>query len=209
MVFDLGGVVFRWQPDEFLTRLLPSRAPDLAAGRRLSAAFFEGFGGDWAEFDRGRIEPDALAVRIATRTGLTPAEALSVIDAVPDELQTIEATAALLRRAKAGGQRLFFLSNMPAPYARRLVAQREVMALFECGVFSHETGRIKPEPWLFAHAQETFGVAGADLVFIDDLQANVEAARAAGWRALRFDSAGQCAAELAVIDVLPGDAATR
>ena len=36
LVFDLGGVVFRWRPDEFLQRLLPDRAPDAAAARDLT-----------------------------------------------------------------------------------------------------------------------------------------------------------------------------
>ena len=207
LVFDLGGVVFRWHPEGFLTRLLPARAPDRAAAKQLAADFFQGFGGDWAEFDRGRIEAVVLAERIALRLGLTATEALRVIDAVPDELQTIPETAGLLERLKAAGRRLVFLSNMPAPYARHLVAHRDVLTLFERGVFSHETGRIKPEPWLFAHAQQAFGAAAAELVLIDDLQANVQAARAAGWRALRFDSAGQCEAELVGLGLLPGDAA--
>ena len=87
LVFDLGGVVFRWRPDEFLPRLLPDRAPDAAAAHELSARFFEGFGGDWADFDRGRIEIAPLAERIAARTGLEINEARRVIDAIPDELQ--------------------------------------------------------------------------------------------------------------------------
>ena len=206
LVFDLGGVVFRWQPDEFLTRLLPLQAPDRAAGKRLAAEFFQGFGGDWAEFDRGRIETGLLGARIAARLGLAPEDARRVIDAVPAELQTIPETAALLQRLKAAGQRLFFLSNMPEPYARHLLAHRDVMRCFERGVFSHETGRIKPEPWLFDHACGQFGVTCGDLLFVDDLQANVDAARRAGWRALTFENAGQCETELRDLGFLPGDA---
>lgn len=206
IVFDLGGVVFRWQPEEFLTRLLPSRAPDRRAAKQLAADFFEGFGGDWAEFDRGRIEAAPLAERIARRLGIDAADALRVIDGIPREMQTIDETAALLVRLKTAGHRLFFLSNMPAPYAGHLTAHREVLSLFERGVFSHETGRIKPEPWLFAHAAGVFGAAAAvdvaELVLVDDLQANVDAARQAGWRAVRFQDAGQCDAELEDLGLL-------
>ena len=207
LVFDLGGVVFRWQPEAFLARLLPARAADRAAAKQLAADFFQGFGGDWAEFDRGRIEAAPLAQRIAVRLGLSPAEALRVIDAIPDELQTVPETAVLLQRLRAAGRRLVFLSNMPAPYARHLRAHRDVLTLFEHGVFSCQTGRIKPEPWLFAHAEQAFGAAASKLLLIDDLQANVDGARAAGWRALRFEGAAQCDAELVSLGLLLGNAA--
>ncbi|HEX7437105.1 MAG TPA: HAD-IA family hydrolase [Caldimonas sp.] len=196
LVFDLGGVVLRWQPDEFLMRLLPERAPTRAAGRQLAAAFFQGFGGDWGEFDRGRIEPGLLAERIAARIGLTVDEARHVIDAIPDELQPIPETAGLLRRLHASGRRLFFLSNMPVPYARHLEASHPVLELFERGVFSSRVGSIKPEPALFAHAAAAFGVDAAQLVLIDDIAANVEAARRAGWHGLLFENVQRCEADL-------------
>src|SRR5690349_21930387 len=105
LVFDLGGVVFRWEPDEFLPRLLPHRASDRAAGRALAARFFEGFGGMWGDFDRGLIDAAPLAESIAARTGLDVAEARHVIESIPDELQPIPETAALLERLRADGHR--------------------------------------------------------------------------------------------------------
>jgi putative hydrolase of the HAD superfamily len=201
LVFDLGGVVFRWRPDEFLTRLLPARAPSAAAARALAARFFEGFGGDWGEFDRGRIEVEALAGRIATRLGFAPDEARRVIDAIPDELQPIPDTVALLRRLRGRHGGLSFLSNMPLPYASHLEATHDVFECFDGGVFSSRVGLIKPEPAMFAHAARQFRERPADHVHVDDIQGNVEAARAAGWRALRFEDAAQCAAGLEALGI--------
>lgn len=196
LVFDLGGVVFRWQPEEFLVRLLPARAPDRAAGHALAAAFFQGFGGEWREFDLGLVEPAPLAARIAARLGIETAEARRVIDAIPDELQPIPETVALLERLKADGRRLFFLSNMPVPYASHLEATHGVLRLFERGVFSSRVGRLKPDAAMFVHAAEAFGAGSAELLLIDDLAANVEAARRAGWRGVLFENAARCEAEL-------------
>ncbi|HEX7441675.1 MAG TPA: HAD-IA family hydrolase, partial [Caldimonas sp.] len=119
-----------------------------------------------------------------------------VIDAIPDELEPIPETAALLRRLHASGRRLFFLSNMPVPYARHIEASHAVLELFERGVFSSRVGSIKPEPALFAHAAAAFGVDAAQLVLIDDIAANVEAARHAGWHGLLFENARRCEADL-------------
>ena len=203
LVFDLGGVVLRWRPDEFLVRWLPERAPDAAAALALAAAVFEGFGGDWAEFDRGRLEAAVLARRIAARTGLPLETARHLIDAIPGELQPMDDTVALLERLRRAGQTLCFLSNMPAPYADHLQATHAVLGAFEAGLYSSRIGLIKPEPALFEHAASVFGAASAELLLIDDNPANVVAAREAGWQGLRFESASQCEADLRRLGFLP------
>jgi putative hydrolase of the HAD superfamily len=196
IVFDFAGVLFHWQPHEFIARLLPQHAPTEAAARALVIEFFEGFGGGWAEFDRGTIESAPLAEIIAKRTGLGVDEARKVIDAIPHELQPIEATVALLHRLHERGHALYFLSNMPAPYADHLEAAHDFIGLFRAGVFSARARLIKPEPEIFAHALEEFGIHAADTLFIDDLLPNVDAARLAGWQAMQFQSPAQCAADL-------------
>lgn len=197
VVFDFGGVLFRWQPHEFMARLLPHHAPDDETARAVVLSFFEGFGGDWGEFDRGTLTRGLLAARIAQRTGFTLAEVDAVIDAVPHELQPIEATVALLQRLHDRGHALYFLSNMPAPYADHLEATHAFIGLFRAGVFSSRVKMIKPEPAIFAHAIRSFGIDPADTLFIDDVLHNADAARAAGWQALHFSDAAQCEAELA------------
>ena len=197
LVFDFGGVLFRWQPHEFIARLLPERAPNEAAAQAMVLEFFESFGGDWGEFDRGTIEAAPLAERIAARTGLSVVQARSVIDAVPEELQPVPATVDLLHRLQRAGRPLYFLSNMPEPYARHLEARHEFLAWFRSGLFSSRVQLIKPEPAIFALAAETFGIDPAQTLFIDDVAHNVDAARAAGWQALHFHNPQQCEEALA------------
>jgi putative hydrolase of the HAD superfamily len=177
--------------------LLPEHAATPAAARRLALAFFQGFGGDWAEFDRGRIEVGPLAARIADRIGISTAAARRVIEAIPDELQPMPPTVDLLRRLDGAGHALYFLSNMPRPYAHHLETSHEVMRLFRRGLFSSRVGLIKPEPALLALAATTFGASGpAELLLIDDMPGNIEAACAAGWSGVVFDDAVGCVAAL-------------
>jgi putative hydrolase of the HAD superfamily len=111
---------------------------------------------------------------------------------------------ALLRRLRAEGHELHFLSNMPRPYAEVLETRDDVLRLFAGGVFSSRVGLIKPEPALFAHAARAFGGDAGTLVLLDDMEKNVVAARAAGWQAIRFDDAEQCATELVAAGLLAG-----
>jgi putative hydrolase of the HAD superfamily len=198
IVFDFGGVVFNWQPLALLRQTLPQHAVDDASASALAAQLFQSFtpGCDWADFDLGVVGVDALAARIARRTGLSEADVMAVVDAIPQHLEPQAATVALMRRLKQAGHRLFYLSNMPAPYADHLERSHDFFAWFDDGVFSARVQMIKPQPAIFHEAARRFGIAPADLLFIDDVAHNIDAARALGWRALQFISAGECAAAL-------------
>lgn len=204
VVFDFGGVLFEWRPHEFIGRLLPAHAPHEAAARALAADFFQGYRGDWGEFDRGTVEPDALARLIARRTGIAVADVARVIDSVPHELQPIAGSVELLFELHALQRPLYFLSNMPEPYARHLEETHDFLELFRGGVFSSRAKLIKPEPAIFEHAAREWRIEPCETLFIDDMAGNVEAARAAGWQGLVFTGPEDCAAELRRRGLLPG-----
>jgi putative hydrolase of the HAD superfamily len=196
IVFDFGGVVFRWQPHELMRRTLPAHAPDDASAHALVERFFENYRGDWGQFDRGTIAVPELAGRIATRLGLSVGEVLAVIDAVPAELQPQAGTVDLLHRLHANGHAIYYLSNMPAPYAEFLERGHPFFERFTDGVFSSRVHLNKPEPEIFELAIRRFGIDPARTVFIDDMVGNVQEARAQGWQAIHFMNAAQCEAEL-------------
>lgn len=198
IVFDFGGVLFRWQPLQMLQRELPLHATDTVATQRLAEGIFQGYGGDWGEFDRGTLAVPELVRRIAVRTGLREHEVQTVVDAVPRELQPIPETVALLRRLRDDGRRLFYLSNMPHPYADHLEREHAFVDWFEAGVFSARVRQIKPQPEIFELAAQRFQADPAQLVFIDDVPGNVQAARQCGWNALHFVDAADCECQLRV-----------
>jgi putative hydrolase of the HAD superfamily len=115
-----------------------------------------------------------------------------VIDAVPAMLQPLPAMEALVARLEDAGYPLYFLSNMPRPYADHLERQHPLVGRFRDGVFSGRVGVVKPEPAIYELAARRFGIAGQPTVFIDDQPRNLTAARAQGWQAVRFVDAGSC-----------------
>lgn len=198
VVFDFGAVLFQWQPLQLLQQAVPELAPDEDHARRLAAQVFESFtpDSDWARFDLGRIDEAMLADRIAARIGVHPDQLRRVIDAIPPHLQAQAATVALLSRLKAAGHRLFYLSNMPLPYAEHLERENRFIADFHDGIFSCRVGLMKPHDAIFELAERRFGLDTAQTLFIDDHAGNVQAARRRGWRALQFVDAAQCEREV-------------
>ncbi|MEY4507093.1 MAG: hypothetical protein RL297_1671 [Pseudomonadota bacterium] len=197
LVFDLGGVVFRWQPLVLLQELFPERVRSEAEAREWASQIFQTFApeADWALFDMGQIEPEPLAKRIAQRTGLAEADVRHLIANIPPHLQPIPGTVDLMHALKAQGHRLYYLSNMPAGYADHLVRVNPFFSLFDDGIFSAHVQQIKPLPDIFATAQTRWPLRGQP-VFIDDVQHNIDAAERHGWQGIRFETPQQVRADL-------------
>ncbi len=200
-VFDVGGVIVRWQPEALMRQCFPQHAVDDASAARIKSQVFQSFaeGGDWAAFDRGQVEPAALAGRIAERSGLPHHGVTALIDAIPDHLQPMPESVALIERVRAAGHRIALLSNMPRPYADHLEATHECFGWFEQRAWSGRLGMMKPQREIFDHLQAALGIEPSQALFLDDHPGNIDAARRLGWHAVHFRDAAQVEAELGTL----------
>jgi len=196
IVFDFGGVLFRWNPADFLARVWPERAHSPEAAQAVADEFFTAYTGDWGLFDQGLIGAEEVTDRISARTGWPRDEVASAVAQVPQELQLQVGTAALIQDLRRAGHRLFYLSNMPEPYADHLEALHPLTEWFEAGVFSGRDKLSKPSPEVFVAATARYGVAPQDCLLLDDMPANIEAAQAFGWQALLFTDADSARQQL-------------
>jgi putative hydrolase of the HAD superfamily len=57
-------------------------------------------------------------------------------------------------------------------------------------------GLRKPDPRIYTHACRELGVAPAESVFLDDIGANLKAARALGMRTIKVETPEEALAEL-------------
>ena len=91
LVFDFAGVLFRWRPLVLLQQVLPQRAHDAASAMRLAAAIFQGYEGDWADFDRGRVDPGGRAGLVGVAMGASH-HVLDQHDRAVDQQAEVECT---------------------------------------------------------------------------------------------------------------------
>lgn len=96
---------------------------------------------------------------------------------------------------RARGLRAGILSNS-GPGAREAERLYGFEAVTDDLVYSHEVGLKKPDPAVFALTASRLGVPAAEIAFLDDVIANVEAARAAGWHAVLHVDTERSIAEL-------------
>ncbi|RFO97491.1 haloacid dehalogenase [Rhodoferax lacus] len=208
VVFDFGAVLFTWRPADIVADVFPERAGTEADARQLAHAVFSHQ--DWHNFDRGLMEMDNVISRTASRLRLDPARLQALVYSIGERLQPMQDTVAVLRslhdrrqlgeraQSESGGsvRGLYFLSNMPVPYARELEQKHAFLGQFDGGIFSGDVLCSKPDPGIYSLLQSRYGLVPGSTVFIDDLKANVDAARALGWAGIHFTSAEQLTEEL-------------
>lgn len=197
LIFDFGGVVFRWQPQALLMQAWPQRAPDAERAAALVRDLFQGYGGDWGAFDLGQIDADELARRNQRRLGLEPEETHHLLACVHEHLVPRPDTVQWLHTLAAEGHALYYLSNMPAPMADELERRHDFLRLFRNGVFSGRVRLAKPDAAVFDFALARFGLRPGEAVFFDDHLPNIAQARELGLQAVLFSDAAQAAAALA------------
>ncbi|MDR3718894.1 MAG: HAD family phosphatase [Bryobacteraceae bacterium] len=98
---------------------------------------------------------------------------------------------------RQSGIKTGILSNMLADMLEKLRAEAAWLSLFDVQVYSCELGLVKPEEEIYARLVEEMGVDASRTLFVDDLPANVEAARRAGLQAVLFESELQVRSYLA------------
>ena len=163
-------------------------------------AYCAKFGVDRAAVDRGwqryRNLWDGGFISFAELYGRTFADAGATIGAAQlDVLWELDAadwfrtlrtdTLALMRRLKTSGKKLGVLSNLsPESYERLFVPRcAEYRALLDAEVISGLELLFKPEEPIYRLTERRMGLPPDRLIFLDDTESNVLAARAFGWRA--------------------------
>ncbi|RZI96826.1 MAG: HAD family phosphatase [Variovorax sp.] len=202
IVFDLGAVLLTWEPVALVQQHLGHHAPTAEAAHALAREMFHHE--DWLGFDRGTHALDVAVGLMAQRLSL-PADKLSALfEPMGERLQPIPVTVELLdslreRRDAGEDLHLYYLSNMPVPYARVLEQRALFLRWFEGGIFSGDVKLLKPQREIYALMAERFGLEGDKTVFIDDSLANVEAARAFGWHAIHCNAPSALPRQLAAL----------
>ena len=95
------------------------------------------------------------------------------------------------------GWRTGILSNTERP--ARPIMEREAYRIFDPVVLSWEVGSSKPQRRIFEALIETLGLKPHEILLIDDVAANIAAAKDLGLQGLLFTDAETLKSDLAVL----------
>ena len=111
----------------------------------------------------------------------------------------------LMAQLRAEGYRMALVTNNVREWEARWRAMAPIDDIFELVIDSAFVGVRKPDPEIYELALNGLGVAGDECLFVDDLERNCVAARAAGMRTVTYRDADQAVAEIRA--ALDGDGA--
>ena len=100
------------------------------------------------------------------------------------------------RQLGAAGLKLGLLSNMHPDMVAHCRKRFDWIGNFDFVTFSGEVRLIKPDPAIYQHTLRGLGVAPSEVLFLDDRDVNVQAARKLGIHAIRVQSMPQLRADL-------------
>jgi putative hydrolase of the HAD superfamily len=187
IVFDFGAVLVNWRPHDVVRKHFPSIAISPETTAELASNLFAH--PDWQDFDSGRVTAQEISALTAKRLNLEQAAVQHMVDAIEDHITPIASSVQMLEslhaERSAHGHKIYFLSNMPAPYARGL-ERHAFMCCFDGGIWSGDVGLIKPQPEIFHKLESMYGLKGQHILFIDDHPANITAALKEGWQTIHL-----------------------
>lgn len=182
VICDMGNVLMYWDP-KALSRVASSDPAD--------AAIFEKelfTSPEWSKNDLGVYDEGELFALVEKRIPDRLKERYHwLIKNWQDYVKPIPGALEFLKYVKGKGLKAYMLSNAPQRFPDCVKDKYELFSLLDGIVVSWHAKAAKPDPRVYRIALEQFGIEASQSVFIDDVEANVEAARNLGMAGYLFD----------------------
>lgn len=175
IVFDLGGVLFARD----MRKCTPDFIRFFDFVRTLLMPEF------WEEYDRGARTLDETKEALCRVNGCSREKCDRYVEQAIALQEPVQPTEKLIGDLKAAGYKLYVLSNMSKEFIAFL-RNFPVYRLFDGEVVSCEERTVKPEPKIYEILLERYGLNPSETLFIDDRQANLDAASRFGLETCLF-----------------------
>ena len=195
IVFDIGHVLLNFDPEMAYLDLIPDRVERGAFLRDVCSR-------DWITA-QDRVHAwapgeAALIARYPDRQALICAFRERWHDMVPS---AITDSVGIVEKLSGAGLDVTALTNFNGETFDEASQRFDFFKLFRGITVSGRIGLLKPEAEIFRHHVTAFNLVPEATVFIDDVAANVEAARNAGWHAVQFINPDRLRRDLRSLEV--------
>lgn len=169
----MGGVLIDYNPEKTLYGMFDRETADIL----LREIFRNQL---WADKDRGIIEPKEI---MEQKRNSIPAQVFEKTSEMVHNfypyMPPFEKMPDLIKQLKENGYKIYLLSNASADFHER---RKDIpaLALFDGVVISADYKLLKPEKEIYLTLFEKFSLKPEECFFIDDVQANIDGAKAAG-----------------------------
>ncbi len=182
IVFDMGNVLLRFEPELFMTRqgILDPGDREIVMREMFRSV-------EWVQMDMGILQEETAEPLILERIPERLREkAKRLLHHWWEPREMMPGMEKMVQRLKRAGYGIYLLSNasvnQPEYWGKMPISQ-----CFDGTMISGIVRVIKPMPAIYTLFIEEFHLEEEECVFIDDAPANVAMAMAQGWKGIVFN----------------------
>lgn len=185
VIFDLGGVIMRNGGPRDFTRRYPDHDPAVVAEIVMGPHHLD-TDHQWHRVERGEItlaECREITKQMLDAAGIratVPAEKPPSGGGPAFTFALNDDMVRLIHDLRGAGRRIGILTNNVREFREWWWPLMDFEAVFDVIVDSHEVGMRKPNPAIYELTMDRLGATATRTAFLDDLEANVNAALALG-----------------------------
>ena len=196
IVFDVGNVLVPWDPAGIEARAF-------GAERLETPDYVSPFRGNetWLAVNRGELSLVEARPFYVGEHGFTHDDVDRLYEALFASFPLKTDTRTLMGDLEANGYRLFAITDNVHEVVAHLKEVHDFWEMFETAAVSAELGVLKPDPRIYRWLLDTAQIAAEESVFLDDVQRNVDGAKAIGMGAFVFTDAAAAREDLRSVGV--------
>jgi len=185
IVFDIGNVLvdYRWREH------IAECGFEGETARRLGEAMM--LSPTWQEVDRGVWTNEELLAGFIKNDPELEKEIRRVFSSLRTLVGERHGSRPWLRELKKEGYHLYYLSNFSGRVKQEASDRLTFLKEMDGGIMSYEVKLIKPDPAIYQELFAQYGLKPEESVFLDDSQANIDAAKALGMYTVLVVNQGQ------------------
>ncbi|WP_320045628.1 HAD family phosphatase [uncultured Ilyobacter sp.] len=182
IIFDLGRVLFNFEPLEYTYKNIPDR-------QRAYKIYQEVFkSNEWIMLDRGVITEKEAINKICDRNPENDQLIREVMNNWYEILTPMEDVVNILKELKLQEYKIYFLSNFHLLAFEKVSKKYDFFRNFNGGIVSYRENLLKPENEIYNKLVSRYGINPSESIFIDDTEENIISAEKLGFKTVLFTS---------------------
>lgn len=178
-LFDIGNVILAFDFMKAARKIEPFSNCSAEEGLALVSTLTD-------PLERGEITPDEFYEKTSSMIGYS-GERPFMERSFEDIFEVNEPIVQIIKALHSQGVPLHLLSNTNGIHVPFFETNYPVFDCFEGRIYSHEAGCMKPDPRIYEIATQQLNLDPQTTFYIDDLPANCEAGRKAGFLTVQYD----------------------
>jgi len=179
IVFDLGRVLLKYEPKEYLEKKINKDKVDEIYDQVFRSE-------EWVMLDRGVITQEEAVIRISKRYPENKELIMVAFKDWYEMMSPIEGTVQLLYKLKKAGYNIYYLSNFQLLAFDNVRNKYDFFKAFNGGIFSYMEKLLKPEIEIYKCLIERYSLLPSETIFTDDMECNIDGCKKIGIGGILF-----------------------